>query len=364
MRRIVLPILSLLAVACSKEIDEITFEAVNEEISVGSNSDAIVDKEALGNVHENTQKELANNTLVFGQNLFSIPEHSAPGSSIGFLESTDANERRITYTLESDADIDIDQNTGELKVGATLKLDFELKENLEFAVSAFNGNTITKNRITLEIQDVDEMSLLTAEQKELISYFQYLTLWKGPYVTEVDVNRKWTTPMILHLDGTISDAYKATVEKVISQYNSLLTAGDFKISLTENADEANASLFFGPKEDLAAIWPDMYDIIKDGNYDGYAKTPSHNSVMTATRLWISNPLEALFKHELGHALGFGHSNRCDGAKSVMCSTVNAKSEILPVEADVIRYQYHRDLKPGLSEKEMEQVLANLMLNER
>jgi hypothetical protein len=170
--------------------------------------------------------------------------------------------------------------------------------------------------------------------------------------------------MILHLDGTITDEFRETVESVISQYNILFTAGDFSITLTENPDIANASLFFGVKEDVANIWPDMYDLIKGGNYDGYAKTPSQNSVMTSTRIWISNPIEALFKHELGHALGFGHSNRCDGEKSIMCSMVSADSAILPVEAEVIRYQYHRDLPPGLSEAEMEEVLANLMLNER
>ncbi|WP_373516987.1 hypothetical protein [Pricia sp.] len=261
MRRIALPILSLLAVACSSEIDEVTFEEINEKVSS----------------------------------------------------------------------------------------------------EAYNDETAKENN---SAEDVDEMALLTSDQKELIFYFQYLTLWKGPHVTEIDKNRKWTTPMILHLDGMITDEYRETVESVISQYNTLFTESDFRITLTEDPDDANASLFFGTKEDVAVVWPDMYAIIKKGNYDGYAKTSSQNSIITATRIWISNPIGALFKHEMGHALGFGHSNHCEGKKSIMCSTVSAASAILPMEANVIRYQYHRDLPHGLSETEIEEVLANIILNER
>ncbi len=356
MRRIVLPILSLLAVACSSEIDEVSFEEVNEKVTV----EAYPEETAK----DDTATEDTNGPAVSERRSFSIAEHSAAGSSIGFLAATDADKHPMTYTLESGADIDIDENTGELKVGANLKLDFERSETIEFLVSAFDGETITEKTISLAIQDVDEMALLTADQKELISYFQYLTLWKGPHVTEVDENRKWTTPMILHLDGTITDEYRATVESVISQYNALFTEGDFRITLTEDADDANASLLFGAKKTVADVWPDIYDIIKKGNYDGYAKTTSENSIMTYTRIWISNPIGALFKHEMGHALGFGHSNHCEGKKSMMCSTVSANSAILPIEAGVIKYQYHRDLPPGLSEKEIEEVLANLILNER
>jgi hypothetical protein len=343
-----------LAVACSSEIDDVTFEEVNEEVTIGENPEETAKENPPTETH---------NGLIFEQRSFTIPEHSAAGSSIGFLTATNTDENSITYTLESETDIDIDENTGELKVGANLKLDFESEENLEFTVSAFDGKTITEKTFTLNIQDVDETALLTEEQKELVTYFQYLTLWKGPYVNEVDSNRKWTSPLKLHLSGAISDEYRATVESVLFQYNTLFTDGDFSITLIENADEADGNLFFGPKEEVEDIWPDMYEMIKDGNYGGYAMTPSQNAVLLSTRIWISNPIESLFKHELGHALGFGHSNRCDAGNSIMCSMVGADSEISPIEADIIRYLYHRDFPAGLSEAEIKKVLANLIVNE-
>ncbi len=170
--------------------------------------------------------------------------------------------------------------------------------------------------------------------------------------------------MKLYLDGAISEEFRATVESVIAQYNALTVDGDFSISLVENSFDANATLFFGTKEDVENFWPDMYEEIKGRNYDGFAMTPSANSILTSTRIWISNPIEALFKHELGHALGFGHSNKCEDENSFRCSQISANNHFLAVEEDIIRILYHSQMPAGLSETEIAMVLANLFLNDR
>ncbi len=356
MRRIVLPILSFLAVACSSEIDEVSFEEFNEEVTVGENPEETAKDDPLENS--------TNAALVFGQHSFTIAEHSAAGISIGFLAATDSDGNQISYTLESGTDIDIDENTGELKVGPNLKLDFETGENLDFTVSAFDGKSITQETYRLSIEDVDEKTLLTDTQKELITYFQYLTFWKGPRHTPNALNRKWGNSMKLYLSGTVSADYKAKVESVISQYNSLFVDSDFDITLTDNEDNANAVLFFGTQQEVEAVWPDMFDIIKDGNYSGYAMTPSQNSILLSTRIWISNPIEVLFKHELGHALGFGHSNKCDDKHSFLCPQIGKDNYILPDEADIIRFLYHKDISAGLTESEIEEALAHILVNEQ
>lgn len=343
MRRIVLPILSLFAVACSSEIDEVTLEEVRLEKVIS--------------------KEITDKTPTSESRTFTIPEHTAKYTSLGIVNFSNAGLDQVTYSIACEADLTINEKTGELKTGPTLILDYETAKNIEFTISAFDGKTSIDQDFTLIIEDIDETALLTAEQKELIAYFQYLTLWKAPNLTPIDVNRKWECAMKLYLDGQISDTYRATVERVVSQYNALTKDGDFTITLVEIADEANANLFFGTREEVEEVWPDMYGIIKGGNYSGYAMTPSQNDVLMSTRIWISNPIESLFKHELGHALGFGHSNKCDEGNSFLCSKIGADNEILPIEEDVIRYLYHKDFPAGLSETEMEQILANLIVNE-
>ena len=360
MRRIVLPILSLLAVACSSEIDEVSLEKGNEELTIGENTD----ESAKDETPENPSEDPANNPPIFGQNSFNVNEHANAGSSIGFLNASDADEDTVTYILESDTDINIDENTGELTVGTDLKLDFETLPNIEFSVSAFDGKTITEEVFSLNVQNVNEVALLSEAQKELVSYFQYITFWKGPNHTPNSVNQKWESNMKMYLSGDITTDYRATAENIISEYNMLFTDGDFSIALTEDQQEANAELFFGTQEEVEEVWPDMYEIIETGSYSGYAMTPSQNAALVSTRIWISNPIEVLLKHELGHALGFGHSNKCEEEHSFLCSQISSENDILPIEADIIRYLYHRDISAGLSETEIEAVLADVILNEK
>jgi len=241
-----------------------------------------------------------------------------------------------------------------------------LEGDSEKVVLAINSNE-TANEPHYQLSDsavVDEADLLTSKESELIEYFKYLTLWKGPHVTEVEVNRRWNRSLRLYLDGSISDSYRSTVEKVIAEYNALFVESDFTIALTENIAEANGHLFFGEKEEMKPLWADMYDRIADGNYSGYAMTPSRNAVLHSTRIWISNPIASLFKHELGHALGLGHSNQCTDEKSIMCSKVGSQSDFSKAETRVLRYLYHRDFSAGLNASQIEKRLAELIISGR
>lgn len=332
MRKIVAPLLTFLVIACSSD-----------------NSTVL--------------PETSNNAPIIVAKTFAVVEHSEEGSLIGTVDVLDDDNKELTFTITSEFDIEINEETGELTTGPNLNLDFETLQEMPFTVSVFDGSSITEKDFSLDIQDIDEMTLLTEEQNELISYFKLLTLWEGPNNTPVDFNQKWGSTMKMYLDGSITNDFSAMVESVISEYNDLTAAGNFAISLTDNLTDSNAHVFFGTKNEVEAIWPDMFDIIKDKNYDGYAMTPSQNAVLVSTRIWVSSEYEVLFKHELGHSLGFGHSDRCDDEKSFMCSTIEIENDILPIEEKVIRYLYHSDMSVGLSELEIETVLAHILINE-
>ena len=170
-------------------------------------------------------------------------------------------------------------------------------------------------------------------------------------------------PMKLYLDGQITAQFRANVESVLAEYNVIFENTDFNISLVETLEESNAHLYFGDAEDIEGLWGDMFEIIDGKTFSGYAITSNNNSVLSNSRIWVSSPLSILFKHEMGHALGFGHSEKCDMETSFMCSTIDTDHDFLEIEKEIIGYAYDNEMEAGLTAAEIEVVLANKMFLE-
>ncbi|WP_209402295.1 hypothetical protein [Pseudozobellia sp. WGM2] len=365
MKKLIVPALILLIASCSKDAEEIlkkdTFTETPSEPTNDENEEEEMQDED-GQEEQSTENS-SNKAPVLTLKTYLINEHSAPQTFIGFIEANDEDGDEITYSIVSDTDIIIDETTGELQVGPNLHLDYETINNLEFTIAAFDGETITEEDYNLIIEDIDETTLLTDDEEKLITYFQHLVYWKGDANTQVEHNQKWKSSMKIHLDGTISNEFSTTVDEVLQEYNTIFN-DSFNIVTVENEGQANTSLFYGTEAELEGVWPDMYDIVEGGGYSGYAITPSLSSELNNSRIWISNPAAVLLKHELGHALGFGHSNKCEEENSFLCSQISTDNDFLPIEKDIIRYAYHLGVDEGQSETEIEKVLADLIVNER
>ena len=334
MKKISLSLFALLICACNSDNGEVI-------------DDEIIDEDQMENLSSNE---------------FLIDEHAIEGTVIGTVSSSSSGE--ISYTIDSTInDIQINENTGELLVGVNTILDFETQSSLVLTVSIFNGNTIEERDITIRLRDVDEYEALSETQKEIVTYFKYLVLNEDPSSNGPDTSSRWEDPMKLFLDGNISNTYKETIEDIIAEYNGYLIDSDFNISLVETEAESNAHLFFGDQASVENIWDDVFELINGGNFAGFAVSVNRNSALSDSRIWISSELEPLTKHELGHALGFGHSNRCQNQNSFLCSTVTPNSNILDIEQEIIRLAYHTDLDRGLSDEELNQAIATILLNE-
>ena len=336
MKKIALSFLALSVIACSTDSVEIIEEIANEETS--------------------------NKAPNVGSQQFQIAEHSSSGTSIGTIIASDEDSNQLTYTIDSTADILINESTGELTLGENLKLDFETLESITFTVSVFDGTAITDADITLNIENINEFDTLTTAQKEVVSHFQHLALFEDATSPTQEIMRKWNEPMKLFLDGTISESFKNTIETVIAEFNALTTSGPFNISLVDTENESNTKLFFGAKEEIQSVFPEMYEIVENLSVDGYSRSSFLGDFYTNGQIWISNPIDVLFKHELGHSIGIGHSHLCDAPNpSVMCSSIALESELLAIEQEVIKYFYHTDMPSGLNSSEIEAVLSNLIL---
>jgi len=334
MKKLVYLISAILIASCSSDSDEIKNEIQQED--------------------ENNQPQI-------NDQAFQVNEHSAAGTSIGSVSATDIDGDELTFTIDNESGLEINEETGELSLGNNLTLDFESVESLAFTVSVFDGKSIVEKDFTLNISNVNEFDLLTEDQKQTVTYFKYLTLWQGPHNTEIDQISKWGEPMKIFLDGTISNEFKTNVENVLEELNDLTANGSFTISLVETLGESNAHLFFGEASELETLWPDMYEIVNGQTYSGYASTSGTIAAIQSARIWISNPIEVLFKHELGHSIGLGHSDQCDTDKSFMCSTIAPEHTVLPMEQAILKYLYSDEIPGGLAEADIQATLANLIL---
>lgn len=333
MKKIALPLLSFLAIACSSDSDEINDETVN-------NAPSIVSQQ------------------------FQIAEHSSAGTVIGTITATDKEEDELTFSIASSEDISINENTGEIIIGEDLKLDFETVNNIEFTVSVFDGTTISDATIILNIEDINEFDVLSEAQKDIVAHFKHLTLFQDTTSPTQDIMRKWDEPMKLFLVGDFPEAARNMVQEVITDYNMLASSGDFNITFVTVESEANAQLFFGTKEETETVFPALYEQIKNLTVDGYATASFVGNFYKTAQIWISKETDALFRHELGHALGLGHSNLCgDDNPSAMCSTIKPQSQLLEIEQNVINYFYHEDMPSGLNLQQIEEQLSNLILLE-
>ena len=265
------------------------------------------------------QQEIENNQPNINFQALSIDEHTRPGAVIGTITASDSVIDDLTFTINSESGLTIDEESGELTLGNNLVLDYVVNQSIPFTVSVFDGKTIVAQAFELFINDINEYAQLSEEQKETIAYFQYLTLWKAPTNSPLDNSSRWNQPMKLYLDGQITTEFRADVEAVLDEYNVIFENSEFSISLVNTSEESNAHLYFGEAADIEGLWDDIFEIIDGQTYAGYAITGNSNGILSDARMWVSSPLPILFKHEMGHALGFGHSDKCGIPAKTSCS---------------------------------------------
>lgn len=309
------------------------------------------------------KQEIENGLPQINIQTLSIDEHAAAGSSVGTITTSNFKTADLTFSINGESGLEIDEALGEITLGNTLILDYEVEQSLPFTVSVFDGNSIVTQAFELSINDINEFDLLSAAQRETIVYFQYLTLWQASTNNSLENSSRWNQPMKLYLEGQITAEFKADIEVVLAEYNVIFANSAFSISLVNTLAESNAHLFYGEAADIEGLWDDMFEIIDGQAYAGYAITANNSAILSDARMWVSSTQPILFKHEIGHALGFGHSNKCDTEKSFLCSTLGNDHDFLVMEEEIISYAYDNDMAAGLSADEIKIFLANKMFLE-
>ena len=117
-------------------------------------------------IKEEIEQETENSKPTISAQSFTIDEHSEAGAAIGTVSATDSDNDELTFTIDSESGLEINETSGEITIGNTLVLDFEANQSLSFTVSVFDGKAIVDQAFELTINDINEFDL-AADYKHL-----------------------------------------------------------------------------------------------------------------------------------------------------------------------------------------------------
>lgn len=310
---------------------------------------------------------ILNNPPVIENQQFDVPEDIGGLTTIANLVASDLDGDTLTFKLESDIDLTVNPSTGEVKTTINSILDYETDTTFSFNVSVKDGKggkaTAT---ITINVLNVED-GPFTNLQKNFIDEYIYVTYNLSPTSNGGSRSVKWRNELKLFIDGDITANYQQTVASSLEEFNVLITDGT-TLNRVNTLEESNVHLILGPPSSIEYIWPDMFSLIENSSYQGYAMyTSNNNNYIYKGRIWVNTSGKGIFIHELGHILGFGHASSlyCDnGDRSYMCSSV--AQEFNTIDVEIIKALYHPGTAVGLTQTEMrmlieEYVLANSIL---
>ena len=119
-----------------------------------------------------------------GKQSFSISENSANGTSVGFVIASDPDAGDIVTFSTSDANFDIDTNTGEITVANSAALDFESVDSLDLTVTVTDQDGLmAMATVTVNLSDVNEPPVLDDQ-----SFFASVHSSAGTFIDTIDVD--------------------------------------------------------------------------------------------------------------------------------------------------------------------------------
>ncbi|MEL7270682.1 MAG: hypothetical protein AAGL34_14005 [Bacteroidota bacterium] len=210
--------------------------------------------------------------------------------------------------------------------------------------------------------------LLTLEQKQFIAEFEY-KVYGRETLSEGGFSAKLKGEIRIFLDGTFNDNFIGNVSQEIGLLNTFMSDGT-SLVLTDTLEDADIHLFVGTYEELEVLWNDIFSIVQQYNFGGYASSnfDLNDLSISGGRIYMINQGTSLLIHEIGHILGLGHSsagfcqNNSNATLSFMCPAA-LRQTYSKFDSGIIRTLYHPDIPIGEPFETVEPIVRRLLQSE-
>ena len=211
----------------------------------------------------------------------------------------------------------------------------------------------------------DNQINLTQYQIDVINYFKDIALG-FEFGTASAITRKWKSPLKIFVGGKDSPALNLELNRIKDEINNLAKDG-FKISIVNDSIASNYYIFLGSGQEYAQIYPNLVNYVEN-NWGLFNIYWSSDNVLNYGHMYVdiqrANAQEQmhLLREELTQSLGLGKDSE-KYPNSIFQSSWTQTTEYLPIDREVIRLLYHPEMKIGLNDIAVEELLIEILQNE-
>ena len=211
----------------------------------------------------------------------------------------------------------------------------------------------------------DNQINLTQYQIDVINYFKEIALG-FEFGTASAITRKWKSSLKIFVGGKDSPALNQELNRIKEEINNLAKDG-FKISVVNDSIASNYYIFFGSGQEYAQIYPNLVNYVEN-NWGLFNIYWSSDNVLNYGHMYVdtqrANVQEQmhLLREELTQSLGLGKDSE-KYPNSIFQSSWTQTTEYLPIDRELIRLLYHPEMKIGLNDIAVEELLIEILQNE-
>jgi len=214
-------------------------------------------------------------------------------------------------------------------------------------------------------EDIFSEPELSEYEINVIDYFKEIALG-FEFGNASNITRKWNSDLRIFVGGKPNSELINELENIKNEINELTTDG-FKVNIVNDIQQSNYYIFFGTGTEYAEKYPSQSNFI-DSNWGLFSVLWNGQNQLFSGHMYVdiirANLTEQkhLLREELTQSLGLAKDSPLY-IESVFQSTWTRTIQYTPIDEDLIRLLYHPKMSYGLNEKQVDNVLREILISE-